>query len=108
MARGLASTGGHATDIDDIAPAIRAIYSIPAVVARFSTAELARLRRATEASAYAWKGQELLRARRWREARACFFQAIRGSRIDPRDLLCLALTYLRAFPPGAKRYIGVP
>ena len=109
MARTLAATGKHATDIEEIMPAIREIYALPGVAARFPPDELARLRQMTEGSAFAWKGQELLRARRWPAARACFLEAMRHSRrIDLRDLLCLGLTYLRAFPPGTRRYIGLP
>ena len=108
MARSLAATGEHATDIDEVRPAIDAIYSLARVTERLNAAELAALRRATEASAFAWKGQELLRARQWDAARACFLRALRQWPVDPRDILCLGLTYLRRFPPGTRRYIGVP
>lgn len=109
MARRLATTGNHTTDIKEVMPAIREIYALPGVVNCFTPDELARLRQTTEASAFAWKGQELLRSRQWRAARTCFLKAMSQSQcIDPRDLLCLALTYLRAFPPGSRRYIGLP
>jgi len=109
MARTLATSGNHTADIEEITPAIREIYALPGVVNHFPPNELARLRQVTEGSAFAWKGQELLRARQWQAARTCFLKAMRHSRrIDPRDLLCLGLTYLRAFPPGTRRYIGLP
>lgn len=109
MARTLASTGKHTTDIEEIMPAIREIYVLPGIIKRFPADELASLRQMTEGSAFAWKGQELLRARQWEAARTCFLKAMRHSRrIDLRDLLCLGLTYLRAFPPGTRRHIGLP
>jgi len=109
MARTLANTGKSTTDIEEIMPAIREIYALPGVSGHFSPDELARLQRRTESSGYAWKEQEFLRARQWRQARSCFLQAMRHSeRTDPRDLLCVALTYMRVFPPGTRRYIGLP
>ncbi len=109
MARMLARAGNHTTDIEEVMPAILEIYTLPGVVNRFTPHELERLRQTTEGSVFAWKGQELLRARQWGAARICFLKAMRYSqRIDPRDLLCLALTYLRVFPPGSRRYIGLP
>lgn len=106
MARSLAWT--HETDVNirEIVPAIDAVFSAPAIANRFGREQRASLRRLAEASAFAWKGQELLRAREWRRARAYFVEALcRGSR-DPRDLLCLGLTVLRAFPPGTRRWTG--
>jgi glycosyltransferase involved in cell wall biosynthesis len=106
MARSLAWT--HETDVNirEVVPAIEAVFDAPAIARRFTREERAHLRRRAEASAFAWKGQELLRARGWRRARAYFLEALaRGSR-DPRDLLCLALTVLRAFPPGTRRWTG--
>jgi len=108
MARSLADTGAQGADIDELLPAIDAMYALAAVKRRLDGAELTALRQATEASAFAWKGQEMLRARQWSAARACFLRALRQWPIDPRDVLCLGLTYLRAFPLGTKRYIGVP
>ncbi|MDG2304724.1 MAG: glycosyltransferase family A protein [Candidatus Binatia bacterium] len=109
MARNLANTGNHTVNIDEILPAIRAIYVLPGVLDHFRPEHLASLRRMTEGSAYAWKGQEYLRAKQWQAARTYFLKAMRLSRpMDPRDLLCLGLTYLRWFPPGSRRYIGLP
>jgi glycosyltransferase involved in cell wall biosynthesis len=108
MARSLADTGGRAADIDELLPAIDAIYSLTAVTERLDPRDVAALRRVSVASAFAWKGQELLRARRWGAARAYFLRALRHWPVDPRDVLCLALTYARAFPPGTKRFVGVP
>lgn len=109
MARRLADSGTHATDIADVLPAIDEIYALAGVARRFTKSDLVRLRTSTRGSAFAWKGQELLRARRWRAARKCFLKAIRDSQhIDLRDLLCLALTLIRFFPPGTRGLIGVP
>lgn len=108
LARSLASTGEHATDIEAIEPAIRAIYALPGVTGHFRPEKLAHLRKITEGSACAWKGQELLRACQWQAARACFLKALfQSPGFDLRDFLCLGLTYLQVIPPGLRRYIGL-
>ncbi|MEX0803551.1 MAG: glycosyltransferase family 2 protein [Candidatus Binatia bacterium] len=106
MARNLARTDETEVNICEVLPAIDAVFDAPPIARRFTAEDRARLRRLAKASAFAWKGQELLRARQWRPARAYFLEALkRGSR-DPRDLLCLGLTVLRAFPPGTRRWTG--
>ncbi|MGZ5124475.1 MAG: hypothetical protein ACXWC1_16905, partial [Burkholderiales bacterium] len=90
----------------EIVPAIDAIFGTSAIVRRYTREQRTRLRRRAEASAFAWKGQELLRKREWRHARAYFLEALRMGSRDPRDMLCLVLTVLRAFPPGTRRWTG--
>jgi hypothetical protein len=81
-------------------------FGIPAIVRRYTREQCKHLRCRAEASVFAWKGQELLRKREWRHARAYFLEALRMGSRDPRDLLCLVLTVLRAFPAGTRRWTG--
>ncbi|MGZ5232346.1 MAG: glycosyltransferase family 2 protein [Burkholderiales bacterium] len=106
MARSLARPEETDVGISEIVPAIDAIFGTSAIVRRYTREQRTRLRRRAEASAFAWKGQELLRKREWRHARAYFLEALRMGSRDPRDMLCLVLTVLRAFPPGTRRWTG--
>jgi glycosyltransferase involved in cell wall biosynthesis len=93
-------------DIADVEPAIAAVYALPEVQRRFTPAKLAALRRRSEASAYAWRAQELLRAGRFASSRRFLLQALRRQPAQPVDLLCLLVTLLRFHPPGTERWIG--
>jgi glycosyltransferase involved in cell wall biosynthesis len=107
MARSLAAAGEAGIDIRETEPALDELFEAPAIVRRLAAARRVELRRRAEASAFAWKGQELLRARKWSRARAYFREALqRGSR-DPRDVFALGITLIRAFPPGTRRWIGM-
>lgn len=101
-------TGGDPAtpDIADVEPAIAAVYALPEVQGRFTPAKLAALRRSTEASAFAWRAQELLRAGRFTSSRRFLLQALRRHPTQPVDLLCLVIALLRFHPPGTERWIG--
>lgn len=92
--------------IADVEPAIAAVYALPEVQRRFTPAKLAALRRRSEASAYAWRAQELLRAGRFTSSRRFLLQALRRQPAQPVDVLCLLVTLLRFHPPGTERWIG--
>lgn len=92
--------------IDELLPAIDAVFALPGVVGRFPERRRRALRRRCEASAYAWKAQELLRAALFRESRAYLLRALRRHPAAPVDLLCLALALVGFFPPGVRRWIG--
>jgi glycosyltransferase involved in cell wall biosynthesis len=106
MARSLARPNESEVGISEMVPAIDAIFETSAIVRRYTREQRTRLRRRAEASMFAWKGQELLRKREWRHARVYFLEALRMGSRDPRDLICLALTVLRAFPPGTRQWTG--
>lgn len=91
--------------IAELEPAIAAVFALPEVRRRFPPARLAGLRRRCEASAFAWKGQDLLRASRFRESRRYLLEALRRAPAVPVDVLCLVLTVL-GLPPGVRRWVG--
>lgn len=92
--------------VDELSPTIEAVFALPAVRARFEPRRLAVLRRKCRASAFAFKGQELLRLERWDVARRYLMEAIRLDPVRPVDLLCVLLSLLGRFPPGARAVVG--
>jgi hypothetical protein len=92
--------------IDELRPAIDAVFTLPDIGRRIPAARLTALRRRCEAGAYAWKAQDLLRAGRFRESRAYLAEALKRHPSQPVDLLCFALTLLGFFPPGVRRWVG--
>jgi glycosyltransferase involved in cell wall biosynthesis len=106
MSRRFTGSAPATPDIADVEPAIAAVYALPEVQSRFAPAKLAALRRSTEASAYAWRAQELLRAGRFTSSRRFLLEALRRHPAQPVDLLCLLIALLRFHPPGTARWIG--
>jgi glycosyltransferase involved in cell wall biosynthesis len=106
MSRRFTSDAEVGPAIDELAPAIDAVYALPEVQRRFSTRRRAALRRCSEASAFAWKAQDLLRASRFAASRRYLLAALRRNPMQPVDLLCLALALVGFHPPGTERWIG--
>lgn len=106
MSRRFTATATELPEITELEPAIEAVFALPAVRRRFSPRRLATLRRCSEASAYAWKAQDLLRASCFAASRRYLIQALLRHPAQPVDLLCLMLTLLHFHPPGATRWVG--
>lgn len=106
MSRRFTAQGDGPPSIDELVPAIEAVFALPEVARRLPAERLARLRRRSEASAWAWKAQELLRAGRLQASRRYLLEALRRDPLQPVDLLCLALTLLGFVPAPARRWVG--
>jgi glycosyltransferase involved in cell wall biosynthesis len=92
--------------IAELEPTIEAVFALPSVRERFPGRRLAALRRQSVASAYAWKGQDLLRAGRFTASRRYLLAALHRHPAQPVDLLCLVLALLCFHPPGVGKWIG--
>lgn len=93
LMRSIASDPRSVADIREFNEFFHRLFSFPGMKSRFGTAKLADLRRATEASCFAIKGQELLRHNEPGAARRHFSAALRSGSRDARDLLCWAATF---------------
>jgi glycosyltransferase involved in cell wall biosynthesis len=93
-------------DIAELEPAIAAVFSLPAIRQRIPARRLAALRRRSVASAYAWKAQDLLRARRFPASRRYLLAALRLHPLQPVDILCLLVAVMRLHPPFITRWVG--
>ena len=106
MSRRFTREAADRPEIDAMQPAIEAVFALPALQLRFSAHRLRVLRRRSEASAYAWKAQDLLRAGRFADSRRYLLAALRRHPGQPVDLLCLLLTFLHFHLPGTRRWVG--
>jgi hypothetical protein len=106
MSRSFTSDSVLPPGIEELRPAIDAVFALPEVARRFPAERFARLRTRSEASAYAWKAQDLLRAGRFAESRRYLLEALRRHPTQPVDLLCLVLASLGFVPPGVRRFVG--
>lgn len=106
MARSLAAEDGGRTNIDELRPALDAVFSLPEIVERFTPDELRRLRRQAEASAYAWKGQELLRGGDLARSRVYLRAALRSEPFSVVDLMTLVLAMLPRTPEAVRPWVG--
>ncbi len=106
MSRHFTTQDDEPPSIAELVPSIDAVFALPEVARRLPETRRARLRRRSEASAWAWKAQELLRAGRLRASRRYLLEALRRDPLQPVDLLCLALTLLGSVPAPARRWVG--
>jgi len=106
MSRRFTAARAGTPTIEELEPAIDAVFALPGVRRRFTPRRLARLRRHSEASAYAWKAQELLRAGRLAESRRYLLRALRRHPTQTVDLLTLLLTTLGFVRHRAVRWVG--
>jgi glycosyltransferase involved in cell wall biosynthesis len=101
-----ADDGAARPHIDELEPAIAAVFALPAIQQRIPARRLAALRRRSVASAYAWKAQDLLRAGRFTASRRYLLAALRLHPTQPVDLLCLLLALARFQPSFVTRWVG--
>jgi Glycosyl transferase family 2 len=88
-----------ATDPQAFAPCMDAIFGNPAIVARFGSARLTRLRRRTEAENHWIIGRELIRHGRQAEGQAWLRKSFGGHPSAKRAVLLAAAHGIRMLPP---------
>lgn len=104
MARSMADD--DTVGIEELRPALDAVFSLPDLAERLSERERARARRAAEASAFAWKGQEHLRRGDRAGSRAYLTEALRRNPASLTDALTWALTLLPRIPTALRPWVG--
>jgi len=105
MSRRFTAVAEPRPTIAELLPAIDAAFALPEVVRRVPTPHRARLRRRSEASAFAWKAQELLRAGCLAASRRYLREALRRDPLQPVDVLCFCLT-LSGVPALVRPWVG--
>lgn len=106
LLRSVALDPGGAADIPEFDEFLGHLFSLPGIQERFSSEEIARLRRQAEATCLAIKGQEFLRRGQVAEARRYFGAALRAGSRDRRDLLCWLATFSPALARWSARLYG--
>lgn len=106
MARSLTQASHRRPNIDELRPALDAVFSLPEITERFRPGDLGRLRRQAEAGAYAWKGQELLRCGGRAESRDYLRKALRSNPFSIVDLLTFAIATLPTTPDALRPWVG--
>ncbi len=91
--RSFASNGKKEADPREFDDFLDQLFAFPSLEERFGVTKLPQLRRATQASCLAIKGQEFLRHREYLTARRHFSAAIAAGSRDIRDILCWAATF---------------
>jgi len=92
-----------ALDPNSLRLSIDMVFSRESVRARFSEAERRRLRRLSESSAFAYCGQEMLKADQWQQARHSFQAALSRRPLFIRSWILWACACLRFIPAPIRR-----
>ncbi len=91
--------------VEDMQPAVEAIFGNPAIRARFPAWFLREERRRCVTGVYAYAGRVALKNRRWAVARRHLFECLRRDPLRPREAIFLVAAIARWLPGPLRRRI---